>query len=64
MWLVSDVALAVWSRPAATAPIRPLACKPPYAVGLAIKSKNKKKRKKERKRKKPEKLHFTIHFEM
>ena len=35
------------NRPAATAPIRPLAWKPPYAVSMALKKKKKKKRKKE-----------------
>ena len=38
--------LWLWRRPAATAPIQPLAWEPPYAVGTALK---KKKRKKERK---------------
>ena len=34
--LGSDLAL-LWRRPAATAPIRPLAWKPPYAAGVALK---------------------------
>ena len=38
MWL--------WHRPASTAPIRPLAWEPPYAVGVAL-EKTKKKKKKE-----------------
>ena len=29
--------LGLWLRPAATAPIGPLAWKPPYAVGLTLK---------------------------
>ena len=42
----SDLALMqLWRRPAAVAPIRPLAWEPPYAVGVALKSKNKQKRK-------------------
>ena len=33
----SDLALLwLWSRPAATAPIRPLAWEPPYAAGAAL----------------------------
>ena len=43
--------LCLWCRPVATAPIRPLAWEPPYAVGAALeKAKRlKKKRKKEKK---------------
>ena len=37
----SDLALS-WGRPAGVAPIRPLAWEPPYAVGVALKSKKKK----------------------
>ena len=50
----SDPALLwLWRRPAATAPIRPLAWEPPYAVGAAQeKAKDKKKKKKERKKEK------------
>ena len=40
------VLLWLWCRPAAAAPIRPLAWEPPYDVGAALK-----KKKKERKRK-------------
>ena len=40
MWLGSHVAVAVVCRPAAAAPIRPLAWEPPYAAGAALKSKN------------------------
>ena len=40
----SDLALLwLWCRPAAVAPIRPLAWEPPCAKGVAIKSKKKKK---------------------
>ena len=42
----SDLALLwLWRRPAATAPIRPLAWEPPYATGMALKrTKDKKER--------------------
>ena len=51
--LGSDPAfLWLWQRPAATAPIRPLAWEPPYAMGAAQeKAKRKKKEKKKRKKK-------------
>ena len=40
----SDLALLwQWCRPAAVVPVRPLAWDPPYAVGTALKSKNKHK---------------------
>ena len=35
--------LWLWCRPAAAAPIRPLAWEPPYASGITLKSKKKKK---------------------
>ena len=39
---VKDPALPwLWSKPAAAAPIRPLAWEFPYAAGAALKSKNK-----------------------
>ena len=50
--------LWLWPRPAATAPIRPLAWKTPYATGAALekakrqKTKQNKKNKETRKRKK------------
>ena len=37
--------LWLWWRPAAIAPIRPLAWEPAYAVGAALKKREKKKRK-------------------
>ena len=47
----SDLVLQLWHRPAAVAPIRPLAWEPPYAKGVALKrQKKKKKNEKERKR--------------
>ena len=44
--------LWLWCRPAATAPIRPLAWEPPYAVGAAqeMAKRQKKKKKEEKKR--------------
>jgi len=50
----SDPALLwLWCRPAATAPIRPLAWEPPFAAGVALEKakRPKKKKKKERKKK-------------
>ena len=42
-----DLALWLWCRLAATAPIRPLAWEPPYAAGVALqRQKNKKINKK------------------
>ena len=42
-WVEDPVLLWLWcSRPAATAPIKPLAWEPPYAAGEALKSKKKK----------------------
>ena len=38
--------LWLWCRPAATAPIRPLGWKPPYAVGVALKKTEDQKKKK------------------
>ena len=37
--------LWLWCRPAASAPIRPLAWEPPYATGATLKKKNKKQNK-------------------
>ena len=37
--------LWLWCRPAATAPIRPLAWEPPYAMSAALKSKKRKNKK-------------------
>ena len=39
--------LWLWCRLAAVAPIGPLAWKPPYAMGVALKSKKKKKKEEE-----------------
>jgi len=42
----SDPALLwLWRRPVATAPIRPLAWEPPYAAGVALKSRKRKRKK-------------------
>ena len=60
-WLTSPIAVScgvgrrggsdpsllwLWCRPAATAPIRPLAWDPPYAVGVAQKMVKRQKKKK------------------
>ena len=48
----SDPALLrLWHRPVATAPIQPLAWKPPYAAGAAQAMAKKKKKEKKKKRK-------------
>ena len=45
--------LCLWHRPAATAPVRPLAWEPPYATRMVLKGqKTKKKKKRKKKRKK------------
>ena len=45
---VKDVALlGLWCRPAAIAPIRPLAWEPPYAAGTALEKAKRQKKKKE-----------------
>ena len=42
----SDLALlCLWRRPAATAPIKPLAWEPPYVMGAALKKTDQKKKK-------------------
>ena len=38
-WVGDLVLLWLWCRPAAIAPIKPLAWDPPYAAGVALKSK-------------------------
>ena len=40
-WAKDPALLWLWRRPAATAPTRPLASEPPYAAGVALKSRNK-----------------------
>ena len=45
-WVKDLVLLWLWYRRTAIAPIGPLAWKPPYVMGVALKSKEKKKRKK------------------
>ena len=44
--------LWLWRGPVATAPIRPLAWEPPYAVGAAQRNSKKTKKKKKKKKKK------------
>ena len=52
----SDLALLwLWCRLVATALIGPLAWEPPYAAGVAIKSKKRKRKKKNKKKKKKKK---------
>ena len=41
-WTKDPALLWLWCRPAAVAPIQPLAWEPPQAVGVALKSKQKK----------------------
>ena len=51
----SDLALLwLWHRPAATAPIRPLAWEPPYAVRAAQEMAKRPKKKKKKKKKNPQ----------
>ena len=50
--LKDPVLLCLWHRPAATAPIRPLAWEPPYAMAAALKNQKTNKKKKERKKEK------------
>ena len=45
------VLLWLWHRPKATAPLRPLAWEPPYAMGVALKRQKKKGKKKSPSRK-------------
>ena len=45
-WVGDPVLLWLWCRPAATAPILPLAWEPPYVVGMALKKNEKKKQNK------------------
>ena len=42
-WLRSRIAVGLWHRLAATAPIRPVAWEPPYAMGAALKGQQTKK---------------------
>ena len=46
------VLLWLWHRPVAIAPIRPLACEPPYATDVALEKDKKKKRKEKKKERK------------
>ena len=40
-WVYDPALLWLWYRPAATAPIQPLAWEPPYAMGSALKKRKK-----------------------
>ena len=54
----SDLALlCLWRRPAATAPIKPLAWEPPYVMGAALKKTDQKKKKKRKKERKEDVVH-------
>ena len=60
-----DLALLwLWYKPAATAPIRPLAWEPPYATGAALKSKKAKTKKKQKKKTKTETDQGTALYEL
>ena len=57
----SDAALLwLWYRPAAIAPIQPLAWEPPYAVGTALKKTKKRKRKRETEKQITNMLHKNV----
>ena len=43
-WVKDPALLWLWCRLAAIAPIRPLACEPPYAMGAAPEKTKKKKK--------------------
>ena len=45
MWILDPMLLWLWHRPAAAAPIPPLAQALPYATGAALKRQKKKKKK-------------------
>ena len=45
-WVKDPALLWLWYRPAAVAPIRPLAWEPPYATDVALKRQKTKKKKK------------------
>ena len=45
-WVKDPVLLWLWCRPAAIAPIRPLAWEPPYAAGAAQEKAKRQKKKK------------------
>ena len=45
------VLLWLWRRPAATAPIKPLAWEPPYAAGVVLEKAKRQKKKRRRRRK-------------
>ena len=47
-WVNHLALLWLWHRPAAVAPIQPLAREPPYAAGAALKTAKKEKKRKEK----------------
>ena len=52
-WVKDPVLLQLWRRPTATAPIRRLAWEPPYAMGVALKSKTNKRTNKQKPKTQP-----------
>ena len=58
---LDPVLLWFWCRPAATAPIRPLAWEPPYATSVALEKTKRPKKKKKKKRPLPT-LITSLHF--
>ena len=52
--------LWLWCRPAATAPVRPLAWELPYAMGVTLNRQKKKKKKKKKRKKEKERKKSTI----
>ena len=51
--------LWLWRRPAATAPIQPLAWEPPYATGSGPRKSKKDKKKKKKKKEEEEYIHMA-----
>ena len=52
--------LCLWHRPAAAAPIGPLAWELPYAAGMALKSTKERKKEREREEGRKEEIHFSL----
>ena len=52
LWVKDPALLWLWCRPETTAPNRPLAWEPPYAMGAALKRQKKRKEKKKKVEKK------------
>ena len=54
--------LGLWCRPAAAAPIQPLAWELPYAIGVTLKSKKAKKEKKKKKSLLFQRQNISVHL--